>query len=180
MNSIRNPEADVKKKYSHRDSQGHELSEQQQAYFKDSKVRDKDGNLKVMYHGTPNGEYTIFRDGTYFTENKAYADRYQNPGASSISTGKDASRPSTFAVYLDIKKPFDISDTEARRIYIEDYIKGGNAMGINPYLSDAEYARIKTIDWTEGEDLREFLVDNGYDLTDLCWMKAQRAATAMR
>ena len=56
---------------------------------------------------------------------------------------------------------------EARDIYINEYIKGGNAMGINPYLSDAEYDKITTIDWTEGEDLRDFLIDNGYDYDGL-------------
>lgn len=149
------------------DGTKHSLSAEQQEYFKDSKVRDENGNLKVMYHGTPNGDFTVFKDGTYFTDNKEYADTYQNPGASSISSGKVATDPKTFEVYLDIKKPFDINDAEARRIYIEDYIKGGNAMGINPYLSDAEYAKIKTIDWTEGEDLREFLIENGYDYDGL-------------
>ena len=149
------------------DSNGKELTKEQQEYFKNSKVRDENGNLKVMYHGTPNGDYTVFRDGTYFTENKDYADRYQNPSASSISTGKVASNPKTFEVYLNIEKPFDISDPEARDIYINEYIKGGNAMGINPYMSDSEYAKIDTIDWTEGEDLREFLIDNEYDYDGL-------------
>lgn len=149
------------------DSNGKELTKEQQEYFKDSKVRDENGNLKVMYHGTPNGDYTVFRDGTYFTESKDYADRYQSPSASSISTGKVASNPKTFEVYLNIKKPFDISDPEAKDIYINEYIKGGNAMGINPYMSDSEYAKIDTIDWTEGEDLREFLIDNEYDYDGL-------------
>lgn len=149
------------------DSDGRQLSKEQAEYFKNSKVVDENGNLLVMYHGTPNGDYSVFKSGTYFTANKEYADRYQNPGASSISTGKTASAPKTFAVYLDIKKPFDLNDAEARRIYIEDYIKGGNALGINPYLSDAEYEKITTIDWTEGEDLRDFLVDNGYDYDGL-------------
>lgn len=111
----------------------HSLSAEQKGYFKDSVVRDENGNLKVMYHGTPNGDFNVFKDGTYFTDNKEYADTYQNPGASSISTGKVASNPKTFEVYLDIKKPFDLGDAEARKIYINDYIKGGNAMGINPY-----------------------------------------------
>ena len=39
--------------------------------------------MKVMYHGTPNGTFTVFRDGTYFTDNQAYADLYQNPGGAS-------------------------------------------------------------------------------------------------
>lgn len=156
-----------KVKYSLSDSDGRQLSKEQTAYFRDSKVRDENGSLMVMYHGTPNGDFTVFRDGTYFTPNKEYADTYQNPGASSISTGKTASNPKTFAVYLDIKKPFDISDPEARAIYIEEYIKGGNAAGINPYLSDAEYDKITSIDWTEGEDLRDFLTENGYDYDGL-------------
>lgn len=156
-------------KYSLTDNKGRELSKEQQERFKDvsPKLKDENGNLKVMYHGTPNGDFTIFKDGTYFTDNKEYADIYQNPGASSISTGKVATNPKTFEVYLDIKKPFDINDAEARNIYINEYIKGGNAMGINPYLSDAEYDKIKTIDWTEGEDLRDFLIENGYDYDGL-------------
>lgn len=160
-------EADSDTKYSISDNQGRQLTKEQQEYFKDVKVRDENGNLLVMYHGTPNGDFTVFKDGTYFTSNKEYADRYQDPSASSISTGKVKSNPKTFEVYLDIKKPFDISDPEAREIYINDYIKGGNAMGINPYLTDAEYDKIKTIDWTEGEDLRDFLIEEGYDYDGL-------------
>jgi hypothetical protein len=154
-------------KYSVSDSDGNTLSKEQQEYFKDSKIRDENGNLQVVYHGTPNGDYSVFKEGTYFTTNKAYADRYQNAGASSISAGKTATSPKTFEVYLDIKKPFDLNDAEAKRIYIEEYIKGGNALGINPYLSDAEYEKIDTIDWTEGEDLRDFLIENGYDYDGL-------------
>ncbi len=41
------------------DSQGNKLSEVQQKFFKDSKVRDKDGNLLVVYHGTKS-EFTVF------------------------------------------------------------------------------------------------------------------------
>jgi hypothetical protein len=149
------------------DSDGGKLSKGQSEYFKDSKIRDENGSLRVMYHGTPNGDFTVFRDGTYFTANKEYADKYQNPSASSLNSRKVASSPKTFSVYLNITKPFDINDAEARNIYINDYIKGGNAIGINPYLSDAEYAKIKSIDWTEGEDLREFLVENGYDYDGL-------------
>ena len=42
-----------------RDSAGRELTEAQQAYFKDSKVRDADGKLLVMYHQT-DGTFTVF------------------------------------------------------------------------------------------------------------------------
>ena len=38
-------------KYSLSDSEGHQLTKEQQEYFKDSKVRDENGSLKLMYHG---------------------------------------------------------------------------------------------------------------------------------
>ena len=43
-----------KVKFSLKDSDGNELSPEQQEYFKNSKVVDKDGNLLVVYHGTNN------------------------------------------------------------------------------------------------------------------------------
>ena len=41
------------------DSEGRRLSAQQQEYFRDSQVRDADGQLKVLYHQT-DGEFTVF------------------------------------------------------------------------------------------------------------------------
>ncbi|MGN1329499.1 MAG: hypothetical protein ACI4V4_07345 [Eubacterium sp.] len=41
------------------DSDGNTLSKQQQEYFKDSKVRDENGNLLVVYHGTSE-DFTVF------------------------------------------------------------------------------------------------------------------------
>lgn len=43
------------------DSEGQRLTEEQAEYFKDSKVRDKDGNLLVVYHGTKNPTFTVFK-----------------------------------------------------------------------------------------------------------------------
>lgn len=41
------------------DSEGETLSRDQQDFFKDSKVRDEDGNLRVVYHGT-DADFTVF------------------------------------------------------------------------------------------------------------------------
>ena len=35
------------------DSQERKLSQQQEVYFKDSKIRDENVNEKVLYHGIP-------------------------------------------------------------------------------------------------------------------------------
>ena len=51
-----------------------------------------------------------------------------------------------------------------KNIYINEYIKGGWSTGIDPYNEDSWYEKnINNIDWTEGENLREFLEENGYD-----------------
>ena len=59
FSSVVKMEANDKVQNSMRDSVGRELTEAQQEYFKDSKVRDAEGNLLVMYHQT-DGEFTVF------------------------------------------------------------------------------------------------------------------------
>ena len=93
------------------DSAGRELTVQQQEYFKDSKVRDEDGRLKVMYHGTNadkpftvfdtyGGKFGLFGRGSYFTDDPEVAHSYTAKGK-----GK---APRTYEVYLDIKNPLDM------------------------------------------------------------------------
>ena len=57
-NTVPQPSDSVKLK-STRDSDGNSLSKAQQEYFKDSKVRDEDGNLRVVYHRT-DADFTVF------------------------------------------------------------------------------------------------------------------------
>lgn len=72
--------------FSASDSNGNQLSENQQKYFADSKVRDENGNLKVMYRGGNNTD-TVFRRenthgsnlygrGFYFTDSESHAKQY--------------------------------------------------------------------------------------------------------
>ncbi len=57
------PKTNNQIKFSHKDSQGRVLNKAQQDFFKDSKVVDENGNLRVVYHGTV-GEFYTF-DKTY-------------------------------------------------------------------------------------------------------------------
>ena len=52
---------------SSQDVKGRTLSKQQQEYFKNSKARDENGNLKVYYHGTSRAD----RVGTVFDPERA-------------------------------------------------------------------------------------------------------------
>nr|DAM55459.1 MAG TPA: PolyVal ADP-Ribosyltransferase [Caudoviricetes sp.] len=113
------------------DSTGRKLSEQQQEFFKDSKVRDAEGRLKTVYHGS-SAQFTKFSadfmskngssegQGFYFTDLKTMAQGYEKDGGQLLEG------------YLDIKNP--LSDSEVT-------------------LSNAEVKRlIKAIDPT-GDDL---------------------------
>lgn len=141
------------------DSNENNLTPEQQEYFKDSKVVDENGKLKVMYHGSPNGDFTVFKSGSYFTENKEYADIYQNQGASSLSYKKTANHPNTYAVYLDIKKPFDTRNKTERDIFYNEYYR--------KWGTGTELMESGLPDWTDGQDLQEFLEENGYDYDGL-------------
>ena len=70
------------------DNQGRTLSKQQQEYFKNSKVRDNNGNLLTVYHGTDKA-FTEFKnkyiqhgraiiDGFYLTPDRTNANEYGN------------------------------------------------------------------------------------------------------
>ena len=67
------------------DSAGSKLTEQQVEYFKNSKIRDENGNLKRMYHGTKRADRvgTVFRPEratsgpmAYFTDDESIAKNY--------------------------------------------------------------------------------------------------------
>lgn len=141
------------------DSEGNALSAGQREYFSDSKVLDENGNLMVMYHGTPNGTHTTFRSGSYFTPDAEYADKYQNPSASSLSTGKTASNPKTYKVYLNITKPFDTRNATERDIFQNEYYR--------KYGTGAPLSESGLPDWTDGMDLQEFIEEMGYDYDGL-------------
>ena len=57
------------------DSKGNTLTPDQEAFFGNSKAVDKDGNLLVLYHGTPRAGFTEFTSG-WFTTSKEDAISY--------------------------------------------------------------------------------------------------------
>ena len=84
------------------DSQGRKLTPEQQEFFRDSKVRDENGNLQVVYHGTKE-DFTIFDlgktlqgmagHGFYFTDSLEKARRYAGENGTVLKC------------YLNIREP---------------------------------------------------------------------------
>lgn len=93
-------------KFSRKDSQGRTLTEAQERFFRDSQVRDDKGNLLEVYHGTKDGQFSIFEyspnrqtgddfgEAYYFTTNlqnaKGYAkDNYKDPRVQAYEKAKN-------------------------------------------------------------------------------------------
>lgn len=116
------------------DSNGKELTKGQQEFFIDSKVRDKNGNLKVMYHGT-NESFTTFDKskakssgtygkGFYFTDSDSHASTY----------GK------TYEVYLNIKNPLQNGTNDITKDQLRKFVEAlaeNEDYGIENYGYDA-------------------------------------------
>lgn len=111
-----------------RDSAGQKLTEAQREYFKDSKVRDADGNLKPVYHGSA-AVFTKFSadfmsqngssegQGFYFTDYKPMAQGYEKNGGQLLEG------------YLDIKKPLSDSKVTLTAAEVKRLIKAVDPTG---------------------------------------------------
>lgn len=109
-NSIPTEGGNVKPKFSLKatDSTGRKLSEQQQEYFKDSKVRDAEGRLMPLYHQT-SVEFTVFdtrHKGAGTGDNETPFGVFLK--SSSRDIGVNGSRQ--MELYADIKNPLQVHD----------------------------------------------------------------------
>jgi hypothetical protein len=146
------------------------LTPEQEEYFKDSVVRDENGNLKPMYHGTSQGghtmfdpygkaKYGLFGAGTYFTDSKAIAESYTTKGKGNA--------PQVYETYLNITNPIDMdaqADPAAWRNALPeaDFPESGTNeqfyRAMEDYFEDMEYAR-----WEASEIAMSVIEDMGYD-----------------
>lgn len=110
-------------------------------------VKNSKGEPIVFYHSTPNAGFEEFNPLSHFTPNKAYSQRYLDQGASSMGYKQTANNPDTYAVYLNMKKPFDTRDPKARDIFKKEY---------QAYYSP-ELTEKGLVGWMEVEDLAEWL-----------------------
>lgn len=129
-NSISTSDGNVNAKFSLKgmDSAGRQLSEQQQEYFKASKVRDAEGRLKPVYHGSA-ALFTKFSadfmsqhgssegQGFYFTDLKTMAQGYEKKGGQLL------------AGYLDIKNPLSDSEVTLTSAEVKRLIKAIDPTG---------------------------------------------------
>lgn len=104
------------------DSEGNQLSEDQQEYFAGSKARDENGNLYVMYHGSGSPVFTKFdvQEGVWLTPDQRYAEAYADMWHSWRDEGKPKSglEQSVYAdpdyrlykMYANITNPLNLGE----------------------------------------------------------------------
>ena len=107
-----------------KDNQGRTLSKEQQEYFKDSKVRDENGNLLVVYHGTQNGGFTEFHGYSYFTDSpdtaRSYSGGIENITKYTFESGQRTTI-GNYKGYLNLINPYiiDLKGAEWGEINID-------------------------------------------------------------
>jgi len=145
-------------KFSLSDSQGRELTKDQQEYFKDTVVKDKKGRIKAVYHGT-NRQFNIFKPGDigmHFGTKTAARDR--------VGRGK---KTRLVEAYVNITNPIvfdeDLGSWDADYRLAQELLNRGIISyeeGIKALRTDSGYKR-STED--SNKKLRELLQSKGYD-----------------
>lgn len=150
-----NPTTNPDIRYSFKDSEGNSLSPQQAEYFADSKIRDENGNLKVMYHGSPE-TFTVFDPiqnggkngigegfGIYLTDSEEIATPYSNNG--NLMKG-----------YVNITNPATSFNKTIGKSDLIKLIKATCEKEAQEYVDDGEYDTIE-------EALRDTWISNYVD-----------------
>ena len=134
------------------DSVKYKLSPEQEAFFKDSKIRDEDGNLRTVYHGTGANFDTFDKEkagngwlgkGFYFTPDKDVARDF----------GKNIKEN-----YINVKNPFVVEGHNPTDIYTEITTKypEANEFNMAEVLANHGYDGIQFNHWEKGEMITAF------------------------
>lgn len=161
------------------DNVKYKLAPEQEAFFKDSKIRDEDGNLRTVYHGTGANFDTFDKDkagngwlgkGFYFTPNKDVARDF----------GKNIKEN-----YINVKNPFVVEGHNPTDIYTEITTKypEANEFNMAEVLANHGYDGIQFNHWEKGEMITAFEPNqikytNNLNPTDSADMRFKQKAEA--
>lgn len=150
------------------DDKGRKLAKSQQEYFKDSKARDENGNLKVLYHGTPNDftkfsydklgtNGTLLGKGFYLTDDINVAKAYASKG----EKGK------VMELYADIKKPLKWGEKSISKQQYKSFVESINEITNGTLFADysGEYSEKGSAQYNS--TLNDILMDYEYGGDDI-------------
>lgn len=126
-------------KLSLKDSEGNTLTKEQAEYFKNSKARDKKGNLLVLYHGTDIPGISEFktspsgadrRVGMYLSDNRKVAQMFAGTGADTEVQDRTAwthdetvytTPTSIYNLYANVENPLIVSAVSEKDSIVPGY-----------------------------------------------------------
>lgn len=176
--------------YSVTDNKGRTLTKEQQEKFKDSVVRDEEGNLIPLYHGTTSTDiFTEFKheNGVWLSTDYDYAKEYSgwwntNFYSKGEGLGKDVYADNNlriYEMYADIKNPFNIgeingtlSDGKVSQLanalghYVADKtgdMKQGGTVAREVRELAKDYVGEKTYQFTRAKEFIDFAKKQGFD-----------------
>ena len=146
------------------DSAGRQLSEQQQEYFKDSKVRDAEGRLKVMYRGgdetftvfdRKKSKYSnLYGRGFYFTDSESHAKQYGNAKSFYLNITRPVSTTETTITQPQLKKFLEAVATNEDDFSFENYGYGATVDGVlESVYGKSDFAMLYDINQTAIGDM---------------------------
>lgn len=109
-------------KNTQKDNQGHLLSKQQQEYFKNSKAKDKNGNLKVLYHGTPNN-FTRFNYDFIGNNGTAIGKGFYLTDSKDVASGYTGETGNVMEVYANITNPMSLDKKNITKADLKKFIQ---------------------------------------------------------
>lgn len=102
------------------------------------------GYTSLYYHGAKNGGgFHVFRDWSYFTGNKQYAERYASRDKAD----------SLYTTYVRLEKPFDTRKAKDRKLFAEIRQEYG--------LGEIQDSGLP--DWTDGYDISDYIDEHDLD-----------------
>ena len=92
-------------RYSDRDSEGNGLTAEQIEFFAESKARDDEGNLLVLYHGTQEATFHSFNTDTIFLTTSPRVAKAYTSDDGYVPKFVDEGKGNIYRLYADIKNP---------------------------------------------------------------------------
>ena len=168
------PTTDVDIRFSlSEDSEGNALNPVVQKRFANSKAVDENGNLKVLYHGTPSGEFTIFDkskgsvegdfgSGFYFTDNEADVEANYEGGGPDFEN-----KVSRRAEQIEYEQEIDYEEAEKiarKELYVDAhkfkvYLNVENPAIVGETMLLEQDAYLENYDPDDFDDYDEYLAE---------------------
>ena len=120
-----------------KDTEGRKLSKEQKEYFKNviPELKDDNGNLKVLYHGTPN-EFTQFNYDFIGSNGTALGKGFYLTDSRDIASGYVGESGKIMELYANIEKPLSLTEKNITKAKYKKFVKAVDKATGGDYLSN--------------------------------------------